>query len=114
MTGVDEENAVRSQVLSVVAFCAPGGQGGHQVVGWCCAALVEQPAEVGQHPPGRVVGGLDRGAVGVALAGEAAIERGNRRRKPVTVVERNAKHLSDHRERQGPGEVRDQIHAACV
>ena len=90
MAGEDEENAVCRQVPSVVAFGAPGGQGGHQVVGWRCDALVEQPAEVGQHLPGRVVGGVDRGAVGVALAGEAAIERGNRRGKPVTVVERNA------------------------
>jgi hypothetical protein len=90
----------------------PGGEGGYQVVGWRCGALVQQPGEVGQHLQGGVVRGLDGSAVGVALAGEAAIERRDCPGKPVPVPGRDAEHVGDHDERQRPGEVCDQIHAA--
>src|SRR5580704_13034562 len=113
MPGINEEDAVRSQVLAVLAVGVACGQAGHQVIGWRCGALIEQAGEVGQHLPGRVVGSLDRGAVSVALAREAAIERRDRPSEPVPVLGRNAEHLGDNGERQRPGEVRDQVHAAC-
>jgi hypothetical protein len=61
---------------------------GHQVIGWLRGALVEQPGEVRQQLPGRAVGGLDGGAVTVALAGEAPIEDGQRLTEPAAVIGR--------------------------
>jgi hypothetical protein len=111
MSGVDEEDAVRDQVLAVLAVCVPGGQCAHQVISWRCGALVEKPGEVGEHLLGGVVGGLDCAAVGITLAGEASVQDGKRLAEPVPVPGRDAEYIVDHGERQRLGEVGDQVHA---
>ena len=101
-----------TRFLAVLAVCVPGGQCAHQVISWRCGALVEKPGEVGEHLLGGVVGGLDRAAVGITLAGEAAVQDGQRLAEPVPVPDRDAEHIVDHGERQRQGKVGDQVHAA--
>ena len=101
-----------TRTLAVLAVCVPGGQCAHEVIGWRCGALVEKPGEVGEHLLGGVVGGLDRAAVGITLASEAAVQDGQRLTEPVPVRERDAEHIVDHGERQRQGKAGDQVHAA--
>ena len=109
--GEDEEDAVRDQVLAVFSVGVPGGQGGHQVIGWLLRRAGRAARRSRRAAAGRVVGGLHGDAVAVPLAGEAAHEDDQRLAEPVPVRGRDAQHIADHRERQRPGEIGDQVHA---